>query len=664
MPVLMNACDIKGLGKGCIMAGTSEGIYLWDNKNDPVLIWSCGASSIDIKKILPVPYGFFVLTSAGIYFSGDGRNFEIRSTGIPYKVIKIYRDGVKSFTNVTDDLKDIESDPSNPDNLAACSKDRVFISTNRAQSWFSIPGPVPFSSIKSLAIISDPDIKIFLGHSLKGIFSITLGRDVAWKNISLGLYSFSKTYEEIAGIVAEKNTNGLSLYAVNNFTPIIYLWNSISNSWQLIEHFQKEFDMIESLVKYGKYLYFVNELGIMRYDLETRALDWDRINDIRTALEIRLSQSVTAICGLDENGNLYHFSELWLTSKPLENDYYTRASQKRGLYVQATALKDRKKLEKLVEFMKSNSLNMITVDMKDDSGYLRFKPETPLVREIARVVNPLDLDSFIPFMKAQNIYLIARLVTFKDMILYIYNNSIYSVKGRKSGGKPWQGTKIGRNGNIKKIMEYWVDPYSEKVWEYNVDIARELVQRGFDEIQFDYVRFPTDGLNLDDAYYSFWEKGMDKESAIISYLSYARENLTVPISIDIYGANGYYRTDARTGQDVEILRKYVNVICPMFYPSHFSEDFQYSDPVEDRPYRIYYFGTLRNYFIGKKELVIRPYVQVFKLFGQFDRKYFGPKYIANEIIGIRDAIDPGYTFWNMGMKYSILSEVYRNIAIK
>jgi hypothetical protein len=375
---------------------------------------------------------------------------------------------------------------------------------------------------------------------------------------------------------------------------------------------------------------------------------------------MKLEESLTAVCGQDENGDFYYYSELWMTSRPSESDYFVKASGRRGLYMQAGALKDRSRLEKLLSFMDSNSLNMITVDMKDDWGYLRFKPETPLVARIAAVVNPLDLNSFISYMKGKNIYLVARLVTFKDMILYGYNNFIYSVKERRTG-KPWQGIKAGKDGSLKKIQEYWVDPYSEKVWEYNVDIARELAQRGFDEIQFDYVRFPKDGLNLNDAYFSYRDQGMDKESAILSYLSYARENLDVPISIDIYGANGYYRTDARTGQDVEILRKYVNVICPMFYPSHFSDDFQYCEPVSGRPYRIYYFGTLRNFFIGRMGLVIRPYVQAFNLFGQFDRKYYGPAYIAGEISGVQDGVDLGYTFWNMGMKYSILSDAFKSM---
>jgi len=650
--------------KSFLLAGTREGIYIWDYRDEPLLAWNNGGNPPEIKKIVAVPYGFFILTSEGVFFSGDGRNFEEKNQGITTKTIKVINNNEKSFTNISDDLKDLEADKSNPDNLVTCSKDRVFVSTNRANSWFSIQGPVPYSTIKSLAIVSSSNITIFLGHSFQGFFSFTIGRDLSWKKMNAGLYNFSKTFEEISGIAVDKDESNLNIYAVNNFTPILYQWNAKSNSWSVIERFQKEFDMMESLAKKGNYFYFVNRLGIMRYNSSDRSLELDRANELRNTLETKISQSVSVMCGYDENGEEFHFSELWLSSLPPVKSYYFQASQKKGLYVQATALKDKKRLEKLTDFLLLNSLNMITVDMKDDSGFLRFKPTSNLTSGIAKVVNPLDLDTFIPYMKEKNIYLAARLVVFKDSILYCYSNYIYAVKSKSAPSRPWQGTKIGRGGVIKNIREYWVDPYSEKVWEYNVAIAKELIERGFDEVQFDYVRFPTDGLNIDDANFIYRDKGMDKESAILSFLYYARKNLNSPISIDIYGANGYYRTDARTGQDVELFRRFVDVICPMFYPSHFSEDFQYGDPVTDRPYRIYYFGTLRNYFIGRKELVIRPYVQAFRLFGQFDRKYFGPRYIADEISGVEDSVNLGYTFWNMGMKYNILPEAYSNVTIK
>lgn len=385
--------------KSFILAGTSQGIYLWDYRSDPVLSWNNGGNPPEIKKILPVPDGFYILTSEGVFFTADGRDFESRNEGITYKIVKLIHGNEKSFTNINDDLKDIAVDQANPDNLVSCSKDKVFISTNGAKSWFFIQGPVPYSTIKSVLIISCPEIRILMGHSFQGFFTITLGKNAVWKKMNEGLYNFSKTFEEISGVVAEQNGSNLNIYAANNFTPILYQWNDRSNSWAVLDHFQKGFDMIESLEKKGNYFYFVNRMGIMRYDIETKTLELDKANEVKTSLETKIGQSITAICGYDENGDEFHFSDLWVPSLPPEKNYYTLSSQKRGLYIQATALKDKNKLEKLIGFMEQNSLNMITVDMKDDSGYLRFKPVSNLTARIARVVNPLDLDTFIPLMK-------------------------------------------------------------------------------------------------------------------------------------------------------------------------------------------------------------------------------------------------------------------------
>jgi hypothetical protein len=180
------------------------------------------------------------------------------------------------------------------------------------------------------------------------------------------------------------------------------------------------------------------------------------------------------------------------------------------------------------------------------------------------------------------------------------------------------------------------------------------VARGFDEVQFDYIRFPTDGENVDAASYRWRDPGMDKESALASFLRFARENIAAPISIDIYGANGWYRSGVRTGQDVELLVKYVDVICPMFYPSHFEQGFLAQAPAEDRPYRIYKMGVLRNAFIARKKVVIRPYVQAFFLNVSYDRAYYGPDYVRREVEGVRDAMNAGLTFWNNAGRYDDL----------
>ncbi len=190
--------------------------------------------------------------------------------------------------------------------------------------------------------------------------------------------------------------------------------------------------------------------------------------------------------------------------------------------------------------------------------------------------------------------------------------------------------------------------------EYNIAVAKELVSRGFDEIQFDYIRFPTDGDNLDNAAYRWKDAGMDKESALMSFLSYARREIHAPISIDIYGANGWYRTGARTGQDVELLARYVDVICPMFYPSHFEQGFLAHAPTEERPYRIYYYGSYRNTIIARNHVVVRPWAQAFYLNVSYDRAFYNPDYVQRQIFGARDSINQGYTYWNNSGRYSDL----------
>jgi hypothetical protein len=200
--------------------------------------------------------------------------------------------------------------------------------------------------------------------------------------------------------------------------------------------------------------------------------------------------------------------------------------------------------------------------------------------------------------------------------------------------------------------ERWVDPYSEEVWEYNAAIAQELRQRGFDEIQFDYIRFPTDGVNLEDAGYRWQDPGMDMESAMLSFLRHVRSRLDAPISIDIYGANGWYRTGSRTGQEVELLAPYIDVICPMYYPSHFEQSFLAQSPAELRPYRIYFQGTMRAARIARNRIVVRPYVQAFYLNVSYDRKYYDSDYVRREVEGVRDAGRPGLTYWNNTGRYA------------
>jgi len=268
-------------------------------------------------------------------------------------------------------------------------------------------------------------------------------------------------------------------------------------------------------------------------------------------------------------------------------------------------------------------------------------------------------------------------VVFKDPELAGKENGKYSVWDARTS-RPWEGyydtrqKKIDisdedRRNSLNRFFptgdpeyeivrtfydERWVDPYSEEVWEYTAQIAEELHRRGFDEIQFDYIRFPTDGINLGDARYRWQENGMDMESAILSFLRHIRSRVTAVISIDIYGANGWYRTGARTGQEVELLAPWVDVICPMYYPSHFEQFFLAQNPPELRPWRIYYHGTLRTARIARGQVIVRPYVQAFKLNVSYDRRYYNLDYVLRQVEGVRMAGNGGLTYWNNSGRYA------------
>ncbi len=676
----------------CIIAGTSKGLYFWDYKNEPVLLWNGGDNGIEIRKIITVPYGIFLLTSSGIVFSGDTVNYNFLNNGLNIKVMKYYRDSVKSFSYIIQDLKDLKVDPMNPSNLITCSKDGVFYTTSAGNKWTFLPNPSIASGIKSAVIYTDQGINIMIAHPFKGIYYRNINKMNGWHELNNGILELTGFYEEVSDLYSVRNGDKPVIFAANNFSPNIYRFNQKENSWDNILRMKDNFNLIESLY-FSKNLYFICTNGLMELELNSNEdiskisgssmsasfsselgngssmaetsgkgssvmeLNQLDISKFRNSIEEKTGSRLQCFCSFTNGETEFNLSGLWLFAEPERNSFTQTADGKRGLYVQPGVIKQKQKYENILTMLSNTGLNSLVIDMKDDWGNLKFNPESVLLKRMGRVQNPVDVEDFSKALKKKNIYLIARLVLFQDRVLYSYNSGEMAVKSA-STGKPWQGIKKNKDGTTKLIKEYWVDPYSEKVWEYNVEIAKELISKGFNEVQFDYVRFPTDGENLGDAYYPSRDRGMDKESAIMSFLNYARENIDAPISIDIYGANGWWRTGARTGQDVEMFKRYVNVICPMYYPSHFAPEFMNFKPFELKTYRIYYYGCLRNYYLGMKDLIIRPYVQAFKMNISYDRTYFGSNYIKNEVRGVQDSINMGYTFWNMGMNYQILNQVF------
>lgn len=662
------------------LAGFDSGLYRVEASGRVTPLWLDG----EVRKIVRTSEGWYLLSSRGILFSADLGVFENRSKGLPVKTYKHYAAGKKSFLTEVQDLKDLEVDPSDPASLVTCTKDAVYISRNAGLSWESLGNPVVTTGLKAVAIGRAADgVTVWASHPIKGLFARRLaGPGSAWAPANAGLAEILGTtsIEEIADIaVAAVPAPGAmaELWASNTFIPRLYRWDPLSKSFATVWTGQGDFGCLESLDVLGAgSLRFVTDGAVLRLDAGKAEPERDAAAAAAvSAAEVAVAGAQLCCLSWEEGGRQASLSELWLVSLVDRKPYRAKAENRNGLYLSTGFVVHEASRQKYDKLMEGRRLDSVVVDMKDDQGHLRFEPRDPLIRKVGKAWSPLDVEAFVAAWKAKGRYLIARIPVFKDEVAFEYAGGKWAVWDAASKA-PWRGyfnvqksapaaqaapgaapqeasPQAASATTIEReyMKEYWVDPYCEEAWAYNVAIANEIVARGFDEVQFDYIRFPTDGDNIDSASFRWRDPGMDKESALASFLRYARDNIAAPVSIDIYGANGWYRSGVRTGQDVELLAKYVDVICPMLYPSHFEQGFLAQAPAQMRPYRIYRLGTLRTTYIARKKVAVRPYVQAFYLNVSYDRAYYNLDYVKREVEGVRDATNLGLTFWNNAGRY-------------
>jgi hypothetical protein len=245
-------------------------------------------------------------------------------------------------------------------------------------------------------------------------------------------------------------------------------------------------------------------------------------------------------------------------------------------------------------------------------------------------------------LKARGIYTIARIVTFKDNILANSRPDLAIIDTRT--GKPW----------IDNEKLAWVDPFREEVWKYNVAIAREAAKRGFDEIQFDYVRFPTDG-KLGAAKYLHPNNKETRLPAIAGFLGMARRELGplgVYVAADVFGYTAFNENDTDIGQRIEELAPHLDYFCPMVYPSGYQVGIPgFRNPVQ-HPYEIVHESVrLIRQRSAHSKARVRPWLQDFKDYA-FDKRIFGVTEVRAQIKGADDAGAVGWMLWNPRNDYT------------
>jgi hypothetical protein len=711
-PVVIEA-QIGGLPNQAgwqVIAGTDTGLYGINRYGAVNPFWTGGK----IRKILRVGDSWAILSDKGVLVSPDLSQWESRNSGLPEKTIKVYDEGKKSFITVVQEIKDLEVNPANPNIMVCATKEAAFLTRDQGRSWQSLGFPsYRTNGIKAVAVANLPELTLFLSHSTYGVHYIRVESPGGkWTELIEGLEQLETTGnpDEVSDFAVTlsqaDDENGRpqnEIYAGQTFRRRLYRLDWERKRFTRIWSDAADFGTVDSLDTGRDTLRFVREgaiLEINRIELPAAGeIELRPRQDLRDLVRNLTRRGITAHCivvpenSLSPGSEPVTLSELWMLNIPFRDEggeperedgsrvadrQESPAANREGLYLPVNHAMDSRSLKPYLDIIENRNLNMVVVDMKDDYGRIRFTPLNPVITEKGRVFRPVDIDVFLETMKERGIYTAARVVVFKDPELARKEGGKLAVwDGRNN--KPWKGyhdtrrpkTPEGQespdssplveifpaNDPAYEIVrtyydEQWVDPYAEEVWDYIAAVGSELHERGFDEIQFDYIRFPTDGDNLADARYRWREDGMDMESAMLSFLHHIRARISAPISIDIYGANGWYRTGARTGQEVELLAPYVDVICPMYYPSHFEQNFLAQRPAELRPYRIYYQGTQRTARIARGQVVVRPYVQAFYLNVSYDRTYYNNDYVLREITGVRDAGNGGLTYWNNSGRYA------------
>jgi hypothetical protein len=618
------------------------------------------------------PRAWYFLGPKGVVYSENLVDFEDRSAGLPRKTLRVFENGAWSLESSTAALKDIAIDPQAPERVVVCTDTEVWLSENSGKSWTSLGSPSAIPGMKALAF-GPSDVagknSVWVAHALRGVYAFDAEGTKSWTPKSAGLPRiFGNNMEEISGFAwIPAQEERASFVAGTTFKAGIFAWNPESKAFNEIYSPGGDWGSLESIHPWGESsgLAIQND-EIVSVQLSPRNSSSTVIplpegkaffENLTQALFLAAHDSPRSLAFLPSRGESLAqgnkpvvVEELWRLMPPgaqtKSASRRQKAANRSGLYLQTGFLIDKEKRSFYFDLMKRKNLDHIVVDVKDDYGKLRFSPRSNLLRSWGSQGNVLNLEEFTAEAKARGIYLVARVVVFKDEALHSWNNGALAVKDGRSKGL-WRG--IASNG--QPIREHWVDPFSQEVWAYNVEIAREVIERGFDEVQFDYIRFPTDGANLGDAVYPAKSPGMSQDDALESFLRFARSRIEAPISVDIYGANGWYRSGTRTGQNVEMMAPYVDVICPMLYPSHFEQEFLAFPPPEQRPYRIYRLGTLRNLAIARNQVLIRPYVQAFYLDVAYDRTYYNPAYVAQEIRGVKEGANHGFTYWNNSGRY-------------
>ncbi len=320
----------------------------------------------------------------------------------------------------------------------------------------------------------------------------------------------------------------------------------------------------------------------------------------------------------------------------------------RALYVTMYTAATPSRLEKIIIYAKKNNINALVVDVKETEGILFFplaaydvhndkdiKDASYLVRRGPDIVKRLRDEGF---------YLVGRIVVFTDN-KYVKRHEDLALRS-KNTGVLWKDKK--RN--------YWIDPTSKEYWNHIAHLGEATIKSGFDEVNFDYIRFPSDG-SLSQIAYPRWDGVKSREEVIGEFFKFLGgyfDERDITISADIFGQTLVNNDDMGIGQRFENALQYFDVVAPMTYPSHYIDGFAgYGNPAE-HPYEVIDYSlkeaikkSASSSIPVEKRAIMRPWLQVFDIGAVYDGAMIRKQIKALEDNGFHG----GYMLWSPSNNY-------------
>lgn len=319
----------------------------------------------------------------------------------------------------------------------------------------------------------------------------------------------------------------------------------------------------------------------------------------------------------------------------------------KGIYVTGPVA-GHARMEEIIQLVEETELNAVVIDVKNDDGFITYSMNSETVQALGATVKYVkDMPALVQTLHDKGIYVIARIVAFRDPHLAEAKPE-WSVK-RTSGSIYYDSSGLA-----------WVNPYKREVWDYLVEVASSAVADGFDEIQFDYVRFSTE-IKEGEVSYGEDSDTVSKTEIITLFTKYAHDKLSplgVSVSADVFGTVIDNANDSRVvGQDYADISSNLDVICPMIYPSHYAsgvynQQYPNSAPYEMITGAMQASDTALSGLSDDEKPIVRPWLQDFTASWIKPYHAYGAAEVREQIQAVYDAGYTEWILWNASNRYT------------